>query len=96
MPFELPPMLEPIRFRDARVTGELFTADQMAAYALLAVKQEREQSEQDAKRYRWLREQTDLVASKLGTGIAITNGPKYPKDWRLLDEMIDAAIRQSS
>ena len=49
----------------------------------------------DAERYRWLREQSNLVAGMRGEGIGMAcgNWSKDDQDKRALDAAIDAAMK---
>lgn len=50
--------------------------------------------QRDAMRYRMLRDETPLVASRYGEGLALSNLPKKPDDAARLDEWVDAEIRR--
>ena len=54
-----------------------------------------EQDAKDAERYRWLREQSNLVAGMRGEGIGMAcgNWSKDDQDKRTLDTAIDTAMK---
>jgi hypothetical protein len=90
---KLPELPEPTTFWPYEPPDRTtFTADQMREFAREAVLAERAEWQADAERYRWLREESELIASSIGCGIGITSGPKHPSDMRLLDERIDAIL----
>jgi hypothetical protein len=71
--------------RRGRVTDDELAMAEMPIATLMEMAR-------DAMRYRYLREHSSLVASKIGGGLGMTMGAKHPKDMRLLDERIDSLI----
>ena len=65
-----------------------------APVCIVCMDREIEALRQDAERYRWLREQSNLVAGMRGEGIGMAcgNWSKDDQDKRALDAAIDAAM----